>query len=348
MNENASKLLTATVLCSLSAIALWSGIRGFSELGQQATTDADEDSSNDQQKPVSPKTTAISTPEKLTKPSAKPSSKSTSQAKPSPKVTVVTVDTSPLPIAPYWQRSQEALPTLPASNMVLQEAAIEQNRSATEPIFSTREQSLRDIEGHWAQYYIEFLITKRVVQGFPDGSFRPDRTITPTEFNSMTRRAFPSSSFGDKVPVSYRELQMAIAGRAATRADAAAYIYRAIIRTEPVPIVTSIQVNGEVSRPGAYSLAAMSNENLRQEDQLPTVSRAIQQAGGSLANANLQQVEIHRLTETGTKKVIKVDVAKTLEMGDRSLDPLLQQDDQIVIPAIIPTAQNSTSTDPDF
>lgn len=95
-------------------------------------------------------------------------------------------------------------------------------------------------------------------------------------------------------------------------------------------------------------MAAMSNGYLKPDDKLPTVSRAIQQAGGSLENANLQQVEIHRLTETGSKKVIKVNVAKTLETGDYSQDAVLQQDDQIVIPAIAPTAQNPALADPAF
>jgi len=347
MNENAAKILTATVLCSLSAITLWSGIRGLSELNNDADSNADQDANeeektNRQQQPT-PKAAAIAVPEKLPKAPAKP----TARPKPVPNVILTNAETTPLPTAPYWQRSPVGLPTLPSDNIAPPEAAaaIRQSKARNEPIFSTRGQSLQDIEGHWAQYYIEFLATKRVVQGYPDGSFRPDLAVTLTEFNAMTRKAFLGANSSSPVPVSYDELQTAMSGRTATRADAAAYIYRAVVRTEVAPIVTSIRVNGEVSRPGAYSLAAMSNENLKQEDKLPTVSRAIQQAGGSLSNANLQQVEIHRLTETGTKKVIKVNVARTLETGDYSLDAVLQQDDQIVIPAIAPTAINNSSPD---
>ncbi|MBF2025764.1 MAG: S-layer homology domain-containing protein [Oscillatoriales cyanobacterium C42_A2020_001] len=331
MNENASKILTATVLCSLSGIAFWSAIRSLSDLRDDTAPDA-EQNPKDAAPEASSKTTAIASPEKLSKSPAKPVPKPAGRVKPAPKVAPADSNTKPLPIAPYWQRSPEGLPAMPVVNMAPPEAVamIEKSQPDKEPIFSLTSQSLPDLEGHWGQFYVEFLAARRVVQGFPDGKFHPDRAVTPAQFNLMARKAFP----GIQAPVSYRELQATIASRAATRADAAAYIYRAVVKIEPAPIVTSIKVNGEVSRPGDYSLAAMSNENLKQEDKLPTVSRAIQQAGGSLENANLQQVEIHRLTETGTKKVIKVNVARTLETGDYSQDAVLQQDDQLVVPAI--------------
>lgn len=339
MNEKASKILTATVLCSLSGVAFWTAIRSLPDGRDDGASDAQQDANN--ATPTSPKPAAIASPEKLPKPAAK----ATVRVKPTPKTTPAESDPTPLAVAPYWQRSREGLPAMPATNVAPPEATaiIEASKVDESQIFRSTE-SLRDIEGHWAQYYIEFLADRRVVQGFPDGSFRPDRAVTPAQFSLMARKAFP----GAKAPVSYSTLQAALSGRAATRADAAAYIYRAVMKTEPAPIVTSIQVNGEVSRPGAYSMAAMSNGYLKPDDKLPTVSRAIQQAGGSLENANLQQVEIHRLTETGSKKVIKVNVAKTLETGDYSQDAVLQQDDQIVIPAIAPTAQNPALADPAF
>jgi polysaccharide export outer membrane protein len=81
---------------------------------------------------------------------------------------------------------------------------------------------------------------------------------------------------------------------------------------------------------------------LSPSDQLPTVTRAIQQAGGLSANANLQQVEIHRTTDSGTEKVIRVNVQKSIESGDYTQDVVLQQDDQVVIPELAPTAQTPT------
>ncbi|NJP12069.1 MAG: hypothetical protein HC866_23525 [Leptolyngbyaceae cyanobacterium RU_5_1] len=204
----------------------------------------------------------------------------------------------------------------------------------SEPSMIPLTTSLTDVEGHWAQYYIEFLANRQIVQGFPNGRFRPDRPVTAAEFVTMTRRAFQDSS-----PISYRDLQSVMANRAVTRAEAAAFIYRALVKSEPAPIVTSIQVQGAVARPGAYSLAAASDERIGRGNNFPTVSRAIQQAGGSLGSANLRQVEIHRLTEAGTQKVIKVDVSQVWQTGNLTQDVMLQQDDKLVIPAIAPSAQ---------
>lgn len=40
----------------------------------------------------------------------------------------------------------------------------------------------KDYEGHWAQFYIEKAIAAGYMQGYPDGSFRPDDYITRAEF----------------------------------------------------------------------------------------------------------------------------------------------------------------------
>ncbi len=68
--------------------------------------------------------------------------------------------------------------------------------------------SFNDIQGHWAQSFIETLAARDVVRGFPDGSFRPDVTMTRAQFAAIVQKAFqPTSSgaaidFAD-VPTSY-------------------------------------------------------------------------------------------------------------------------------------------------
>jgi len=56
-----------------------------------------------------------------------------------------------------------------------------------------------DIRGHWAEVNIQQLAEKNVVNGYPDGSFKPDRTITRAEFVAILVSAFELPSEEDKV-----------------------------------------------------------------------------------------------------------------------------------------------------
>lgn len=47
-----------------------------------------------------------------------------------------------------------------------------------------------DIRGHWAASYIQALINKGIISGFPDGSFQPDRTLTRVEFATMLAKTY--------------------------------------------------------------------------------------------------------------------------------------------------------------
>ncbi|XID94941.1 S-layer homology domain-containing protein [Paenibacillaceae bacterium WGS1546] len=48
---------------------------------------------------------------------------------------------------------------------------------------------LNDIAGHWAEAGIRQAVEKGIVAGYPDGSFRPNRTVTRAEFVVMLMRA---------------------------------------------------------------------------------------------------------------------------------------------------------------
>ncbi|MBW4488043.1 MAG: S-layer homology domain-containing protein [Trichocoleus desertorum ATA4-8-CV12] len=50
--------------------------------------------------------------------------------------------------------------------------------------------SFSDIQGHWAQSVVEALAARDVVRGFPDGTFRPDVTVTKAQFAAIVRQAF--------------------------------------------------------------------------------------------------------------------------------------------------------------
>ncbi len=336
-----SKIVTATTLCSLAAIA---GVNIFRELSGDKETrspdgKADQDAKDNQAGQTATGTTAagksaIAKPEtlatqKLSKPSVK---KPVAQAKAE---SPVQGSAQTLPIAPYFQTAiDRAVPVSkisPPQSLTGMESTSDR---AVPDLTDPATFSVRDIQGHWAQYYIQYLTSRRVIQGFPDGNFRPDRAITATEFAIMTQKAFQTGS-----PISYRDLQAAVPNRAVTRAEAAAFIYKSLVKSEPAPIVTSIQVKGAVTRPGGYSMAGFSDRRVAAGNNLPTVARAIQQAGGSLDTANLRQVEVRRTSETGEKQVLKVDVQRILKTKDYAQDVVLQQNDQITIPAIAPTAE---------
>lgn len=47
-----------------------------------------------------------------------------------------------------------------------------------------------DVQGYWAQPYIEALATKNIIAGFPDGTFRPNEPVTRAQFATIISKAF--------------------------------------------------------------------------------------------------------------------------------------------------------------
>ncbi|MBD2037196.1 S-layer homology domain-containing protein [Leptolyngbya sp. FACHB-321] len=218
--------------------------------------------------------------------------------------------------------------------------AIDQNRpnaSVTQSLpFTSVNTSLSDVQGHWAESYIESLAAKGIVRGFRDGSFRPNERVTARQFDLMAQKAFTAS------PVSYGDLQQLHSDRLPTRADAAALIYQTLAKETSAPLTMAVQVKGAVPRPGIYAIANGSRIDAPSDAGLPTVSRAIQRAGGTLDGADLRQVEIHRIDESSARQVINVNVQQLLQSGDRSRDIVLQQGDKLVIPTAATAASNQT------
>lgn len=52
----------------------------------------------------------------------------------------------------------------------------------------------RDTSGHWAQTYIEALSSQGVLNGFPDGTFRPNEPVTRAQFATIINTAFRLSN----------------------------------------------------------------------------------------------------------------------------------------------------------
>lgn len=47
---------------------------------------------------------------------------------------------------------------------------------------SNQARSLKDVQGHWAQNYIEQLVEREIINGYSDGTFQPEQYISRAEF----------------------------------------------------------------------------------------------------------------------------------------------------------------------
>lgn len=80
-----------------------------------------------------------------------------------------------------------------------------------------------------------------------------------------------------------------------------------------------VYVTGFAEHPGAYSVNSLS-----------TLVNAVLQAGGPSAGGSLRSVKLYR----GGREVTDFDLYRLLRSGDRSLDPMLQNEDVLFIPAL--------------
>lgn len=101
-----------------------------------------------------------------------------------------------------------------------------------------------------------------------------------------------------------------------------------------------VVVVGEVRRPGAYSLAQEGGNNDNRGNtnipaatrmNLPTVTKAIQTAGGITNSADIRNIEVRRITQTGLQTT-QVNLWELLQSGDINQDLFLQGGDTIIIP----------------
>lgn len=94
----------------------------------------------------------------------------------------------------------------------------------------------------------------------------------------------------------------------------------------------TVAVVGAVERPGTYSiLGSDTGEGIRAAG-LPTLTRAIELAGGIQPNADIRQIQLRRPTLTGGDQVLNLNLWQLLQTGDFTQDPILQNGDTIFIP----------------
>lgn len=100
----------------------------------------------------------------------------------------------------------------------------------------------------------------------------------------------------------------------------------------------NVAVIGEVYRPGTYRLtpdqsqsAALIN-NSSAKRQPPTITRAIQTAGGIKPLADVRKIQVRRLTRTGEVQVMDVDLWNLLQKGSIEQDLVLAAGDTVIVP----------------
>ncbi len=100
----------------------------------------------------------------------------------------------------------------------------------------------------------------------------------------------------------------------------------------PIDQARNVAVVGEVFRPGNYViLGGNTGPDSGARIGLPTVTRAIQLAGGIKPIADIRQVQIRRLSKTGEQK-FTVNLWQLLQNGDITQDTILQEGDTIIVP----------------
>jgi polysaccharide export outer membrane protein len=103
-----------------------------------------------------------------------------------------------------------------------------------------------------------------------------------------------------------------------------------------------VSVAGEIKRPGAYVISPEGTTNTvlvgdaavggGLANQWPTVTQAIQQAGGITQEADLRRVQVRRPLPDGSLEIIDVNLWELLRTGQLNQDVRLRDRDELVIP----------------
>lgn len=104
-----------------------------------------------------------------------------------------------------------------------------------------------------------------------------------------------------------------------------------------------VNVVGAVKRPGSYIISPQGQTNQilvgdaavgggGVANQWPTVTQALQQAGGITQLANLREVQVNRPQPDGSQQTIKVNLWELLRSGQIQQDVALRDRDTLVVP----------------
>ncbi len=138
-----------------------------------------------------------------------------------------------------------------------------------------------DLEGHWARANILAMYNRGIINGFTDGSFRPEANVTRAEFVKMLVAALNlevggAVNFDDVVPEDWHYAYIATAfnnnivtgvgtgfnpNGAITRQDASAIVYRAIMAGETAK-GTTFADGSEIADYARTAVSALSSKGI--------------------------------------------------------------------------------------
>ncbi len=158
------------------------------------------------------------------------------------------------PVAPL--ASASLLPEQPDPKAPVSKAPATVNSTAASVAAKLpTEPSVTDIATHPSQTAIAALLQRQIIQGFPDGTFRPDARITDEEFTLMLERAFRRND--TTVAMIQRPPNVV------TRAQAAELIYQQLQRSEIIMrahtrtlIASRTPTGGAVALPETVAITA--------------------------------------------------------------------------------------------
>jgi len=107
-----------------------------------------------------------------------------------------------------------------------------------------------------------------------------------------------------------------------------------------------ISVVGQVRRPGPYTIAGgvdAQSPGGGSAPPLPTVTRAIQIAGGITQTADIRRIQVRRPTKQGDEQIVDVNFWELLKSGDLRQDLPLQDGDTVIIPLADKISQSEAS-----
>lgn len=111
------------------------------------------------------------------------------------------------------------------------------------------------------------------------------------------------------------------------------YLYDPLVTvtlTSPRPL--RVSVAGAVNRPGSYVVSFTETPGSTPDARWPTVTQALQQAGGITQFANVRQVQVERQQSPDTASTLNLDLWALLQSGDLSQDIALRSGDSIWVP----------------
>ncbi|MGK7928897.1 MAG: SLBB domain-containing protein [Spirulina sp.] len=100
----------------------------------------------------------------------------------------------------------------------------------------------------------------------------------------------------------------------------------------------TVSVVGAVKRPGSYNIVgtALSGGGATGlTGGIPTLTQALEEAGGIEMTADIRNIAIRRPTKTGSEQIIPINLWEFLQAGDIAQDTPLQEGDTIIVPEAV-------------